>query len=208
MRRAIRSPRSRGGSSQKGTRPRPNISRIQAEVDAEVLAATDDALAQPQPRPTRSTSASTRPTWIRRGEQFDTEDDPQFSGEPTTMVDLLNACMRDEMRRDPKILAVRRGRRRRVARGVPRRRQGQGRRLQGHVGTAEGVRRVARLQLAARRGEHRRAARSGWRRAGSSRWSRCSSSTTSGRRTCSSATSSRRCAGGRTTPFRRRSSFA
>ncbi len=28
-----------------------DISRIQAEVDAEVLAATDDALAQPQPSP-------------------------------------------------------------------------------------------------------------------------------------------------------------
>src|SRR5213079_3782021 len=26
------------------------------------------------------------------------------SGEPTTMVDLLNGCMKDEMRRDPKIL--------------------------------------------------------------------------------------------------------
>jgi 2-oxoisovalerate dehydrogenase E1 component len=37
-------------------------------------------------------------------EQFDTEDDPQFSGEPTTMVDLLNSCMKDEMRRDPKIV--------------------------------------------------------------------------------------------------------
>src|SRR3970282_1520391 len=38
------------------------------------------------------------------GEPFDTEDDPQFSGEPTTMVDLLNACMKDEMARDPRIL--------------------------------------------------------------------------------------------------------
>jgi 2-oxoisovalerate dehydrogenase E1 component len=37
-------------------------------------------------------------------EQFDTEDDPQFSGDPTTMVDLLNACMRDELARDPRIL--------------------------------------------------------------------------------------------------------
>jgi 2-oxoisovalerate dehydrogenase E1 component len=37
-------------------------------------------------------------------EQFDTEDDPQFSGNETTMVDLLNACMRDEMRRDPRIV--------------------------------------------------------------------------------------------------------
>src|SRR5207237_9257525 len=31
-------------------------------------------------------------------------DDPQFSGNETTMVDLLNACMRDEMRRNAKML--------------------------------------------------------------------------------------------------------
>jgi 2-oxoisovalerate dehydrogenase E1 component len=37
-------------------------------------------------------------------EQFDTEDDPKFSGDPTTMVDLLNVCMKDEMTRDPRIL--------------------------------------------------------------------------------------------------------
>src|SRR5919109_1954287 len=37
-------------------------------------------------------------------EQFDTEDDPQFSGNETTMVDLLNACMRDEMRRNAKMV--------------------------------------------------------------------------------------------------------
>ena len=37
-------------------------------------------------------------------EQFDTEDDPQFSGDPRTMVDLLNACMKDEMARDPRIV--------------------------------------------------------------------------------------------------------
>jgi 2-oxoisovalerate dehydrogenase E1 component len=37
-------------------------------------------------------------------EQFDTEDDPQFIGDPTTMVDLLNICMKDEMTRDPRIL--------------------------------------------------------------------------------------------------------
>src|SRR4029077_977874 len=37
-------------------------------------------------------------------ERFDTEDDPQFTGNETTMVDLLNACMKDEMRRDQRIL--------------------------------------------------------------------------------------------------------
>jgi len=75
-----------------------------AEVDAEVLAATDDALAQPQPAGDTKMFAVYSPDVDPTGEQFDTEDDPQYSGEPTTMVDLLNGCLRDEMRRDPKIL--------------------------------------------------------------------------------------------------------
>src|SRR5690606_8712041 len=79
-------------------------SAIQEEVDAEVLAATDDALAQPQPDPSTVPFAVYSPDVDPTGEQFDTEDDPQFSGSPTTMVDLLNAAMRDEMRRDPRIV--------------------------------------------------------------------------------------------------------
>src|SRR5689334_5133616 len=80
------------------------IQQIQKEVDAIVLAATDDALAQPQPGPDSVYFAVYSPDVDPTSEQFDTEDDPQYSGEPTTMVDLLNACMRDEMRRDQKIL--------------------------------------------------------------------------------------------------------
>ncbi len=80
------------------------IKRIQDEVDAVVLAATDDALAQPQPGADTVYFGVYSPDVDPTGEQFDTEDDPKFSGEPTTMVDLLNACMKDEMRRDEKIL--------------------------------------------------------------------------------------------------------
>ena len=80
------------------------IRQIQTEVDEIVLAATDDALAQPQPGPETVYFGVYSPDVDPTSEQFDTEDDPQFSGEPTTMVDLLNACMRDEMRRDQKIL--------------------------------------------------------------------------------------------------------
>src|SRR5256714_915555 len=80
------------------------IQQIQKEVDAIVLSATDDALAQPQPGPDSVYFGVYSPDVDPSGEQFDTEDDPQFSGDPTTMVDLLNACMRDEMRRDQKIL--------------------------------------------------------------------------------------------------------
>ncbi len=80
------------------------IQRIRDDVGAEVLAATDDALAQPQPEASSVYFAVYSPDVDPTGEQFDTEDDPQSSGEPTTMVDLLNSCMKDEMRRDPKIL--------------------------------------------------------------------------------------------------------
>ena len=80
------------------------IQQIQKEVDATVLAATDDALAQPQPGPETVYFGVYSPDADPTSEQFDTEDDPQFSGDPTTMVDLLNACMRDEMRRDQKIV--------------------------------------------------------------------------------------------------------
>ncbi len=81
-----------------------DLARIQAEVDAEVLAATDDALAQPQPDPSTVPFGVYSPDVDPTSEQFDTEDDPQFSGEPTTMVDLLNAAMKDEMRRDERIV--------------------------------------------------------------------------------------------------------
>jgi 2-oxoisovalerate dehydrogenase E1 component len=80
------------------------LATIKAEVDAEVLAATDDALAQPQPAGDTKLFAVYSPDVDPTGEQFDTEDDPQYSGDPTTMVDLLNGCLRDEMRRDQKIL--------------------------------------------------------------------------------------------------------
>jgi 2-oxoisovalerate dehydrogenase E1 component len=80
------------------------LATIKAEVDAEVLAATDDALAQPQPAGDTKLFGVYSPDVDPTGEQFDTEEDPQYSGDPTTMVDLLNGCLRDEMRRDQRIL--------------------------------------------------------------------------------------------------------
>ncbi|MBX6331296.1 MAG: dehydrogenase E1 component subunit alpha/beta [Gemmatimonadaceae bacterium] len=80
------------------------IAQIKAAVDAEVQAATDLALAEPQPAPSTVYFGVYSPDVDPTSEQFDTEDDPQFSGEPTTMVDLLNVCMKDEMRRDERIV--------------------------------------------------------------------------------------------------------
>jgi 2-oxoisovalerate dehydrogenase E1 component len=80
------------------------LAKVREEADAAVLAATDDALQQPQPTPDTIYDFVYSPQVDPCGENFDTEDDPQFTGEPTTMVDLLNACLKDEMRRDEKIL--------------------------------------------------------------------------------------------------------
>ena len=83
---------------------RAELERIQKDVEAEVLGATDDALAQEQPGPETIYQHVYSPDADPTSEQFDTEDDPQFSGNETTMVDLLNAAMRDEMRRNGKML--------------------------------------------------------------------------------------------------------
>src|SRR5688572_25156085 len=80
------------------------LSQLRAEVDALVLAATDDALSREQPTEDSIPFGVFSPDVDPTSEQFDTEDDPQFSGNETTMVDLLNACMKDEMRRDSRIV--------------------------------------------------------------------------------------------------------
>jgi 2-oxoisovalerate dehydrogenase E1 component len=88
----------------KGHASENEIDTIKAGVDEVVQAATDDALAKEQPDESTIFFGVYSPDVDPTSEQFDTEDDPQFSGNETTMVDLLNACMRDEMRRDPRIV--------------------------------------------------------------------------------------------------------
>ena len=80
------------------------IAALKAEVDAEVAAAADAAIASPQPGPEEVLahvfSADVDPT----SPAFDTESSPAFSGNPTTMVDLINSALKDEMRRDGRIV--------------------------------------------------------------------------------------------------------
>ncbi len=82
------------------------LDRLEAEAEAEVAAAAEEAVTHPQPDPNSVMdhlySEEVDPT----GSTFDTEDTPVYSegGRLLTMVDLLNACMRDEMARDPRIV--------------------------------------------------------------------------------------------------------
>ncbi|MEX2571068.1 MAG: thiamine pyrophosphate-dependent enzyme [Gemmatimonadota bacterium] len=79
------------------------LDRIDEAARELVNAAADEALDSPQPDAstalTHLYSSDLDPT----AEQFDTEDDPHFQGNETTMVDLINATLKDEMRRDPRI---------------------------------------------------------------------------------------------------------
>ena len=82
------------------------LDQLEAEVQAEVIAAADEAVLHPQPAPETALrhlySEEVDPT----GSAFDTEDAPEYPEEEKllTMVDLLNACLQDEMARDPGIV--------------------------------------------------------------------------------------------------------
>src|SRR5213596_3408609 len=87
-----------------GVATEAEIAQIRQQVDEEVEVAADMALGSPQPTPESALQYVYSPEVDPTSAQFDTEHDPQFSGDPTTMVDLLNACLKDEMARDPRIV--------------------------------------------------------------------------------------------------------
>ena len=87
-----------------GVATEAEIEAIKRQVDEEIAVAAEMALASPQPKPESALSYVYSPDADPTSEQFDTEDDPQFGRDPTTMVDLLNTCLKDEMARDPRIL--------------------------------------------------------------------------------------------------------
>ncbi|MDH3290333.1 MAG: dehydrogenase E1 component subunit alpha/beta [Gemmatimonadota bacterium] len=87
-----------------GVATEAELAEIRAKVEEEIELATEVALASPQPQPDTVELYVYSPDVDPTSEDFDTEDDPQFHGDPTTMVDLLNKCMSDEMTRDPRIV--------------------------------------------------------------------------------------------------------
>ena len=89
---------------EQGVTSEAELESIRQQVEEEVEIATATALAAPQPPRESALDYVYSPDVDPASEQFDTEDDPHFVGDPTTMVDLLNTCMKDEMARDPRIL--------------------------------------------------------------------------------------------------------
>ncbi len=89
---------------EQGIATQAELDQLVTQVQEEVQVAAEVALASPQPGTDTVYQYVYSPDVDPTGEQFDTEDDPRFTGDPTTMVDLLNVCLRDEMARDPRIV--------------------------------------------------------------------------------------------------------
>ncbi|HSD28359.1 MAG TPA: dehydrogenase E1 component subunit alpha/beta [Vicinamibacteria bacterium] len=79
-----------------------NLAALRADVDREVSAATDAALAAPVPTPDSATLHLYSPNFDPTSPDLAVE--PVLQGGPKTMVDLLNACLHDEMARDPRVV--------------------------------------------------------------------------------------------------------
>lgn len=78
------------------------IEQLEAEADRECTEAADRALAATLPTPESATLYVYSPTVDPCSRAFATE--PQSTGDPKTMVDLLNACLHDEMERDERLV--------------------------------------------------------------------------------------------------------
>jgi 2-oxoisovalerate dehydrogenase E1 component len=80
------------------------LEKIRKEVDEEVNKAADIAIETPQPAPETAYrnvfSEDVDPT----SAEFDTEEGAELSGNPGTMVDLINRCLHEEMERDSRIV--------------------------------------------------------------------------------------------------------
>jgi 2-oxoisovalerate dehydrogenase E1 component len=80
------------------------LEKLKEEVDREIGDAADRALAAELPTPESAYEFVYSPDVDPTSSAFATEPVTAEGAQPTTMVDLLNACLRDEMQREPRIV--------------------------------------------------------------------------------------------------------
>jgi 2-oxoisovalerate dehydrogenase E1 component len=87
---------------EEGVASAEELGALREDVDREVAAAADEALGAPPPAPHSATLHVYSPSFDPTSGRFARE--PVLEGGPKTMVDLLNACLHDEMARDPRVV--------------------------------------------------------------------------------------------------------
>ena len=80
------------------------VKAIEDEVEKIIVAAKETALAAEPPAPETAMDFVYSPDFDPTSEDFDTEDEADFTGDPRTMVDLINDCLDSEMERNPGIV--------------------------------------------------------------------------------------------------------
>jgi 2-oxoisovalerate dehydrogenase E1 component len=78
------------------------LSGLRDKVDEELERAVTEALESPKPEPSTALDYVYSPDVDPTSGDFETNPEP--GGEATSMVGLINTCLRDEMRRDPRIV--------------------------------------------------------------------------------------------------------
>jgi 2-oxoisovalerate dehydrogenase E1 component len=80
------------------------LQEIKDKIDRDVSEAADRALASAQPAPDTARQFVYSPDVDPTSKDFDNEKRANLSGNPGTMVDLINRCLHTEMARDPRIV--------------------------------------------------------------------------------------------------------
>jgi 2-oxoisovalerate dehydrogenase E1 component len=81
-----------------------DLDAVAADVDREIQAAADRAVAAPKPDPSTAALYVYSPTVDPASATFETVPAPDASGSPETMVSAINRTLRDEMARDARIV--------------------------------------------------------------------------------------------------------
>ena len=127
------------------------LDELEEEIHAAVSAAADEAETHPQPNPDTVLQHLFSEEVDATGPDFDTEDSPDFKDDRhLTVVDLLNACMRDEMERNPRIVVFGQDVADASREEILPEGQGQRRRVQGHAWPADPLRGGTGVQLSPR----------------------------------------------------------
>ena len=89
---------------QEGFVSQDELQQIKDKIDSEVAEAADRALGSSQPAANTVSLYVYSPDIDPTSKDFDTEKRAKLSGNPGTMVDLINRCLHTEMARDPRIV--------------------------------------------------------------------------------------------------------
>jgi len=80
------------------------LERLQQEIEAGLRRASDEALTSAQPAASTATRFVFSPDVDPASERFATEPRPEPGQAPETMLQSINYCLRDEMKRNPRII--------------------------------------------------------------------------------------------------------